>query len=715
MVPQNPETMPTLTSPGDAARSGLLGTILNNPQLRRQLGSMPADEKTIALSPGETDGFSHPSWKIGDSNSAELETFELDLDPSMLAAPLSDSGFVPERKISDLGSQAGDDIDYRMVGRLGAGGTGVVFQAHQRAVDREVAVKMLRSELAQKASSRERFLTEARVIGGMDHPNVIALHEVYRDAQGGLFYSMKRIDGTSWDQQIGEMKLSQNVDTLLRVADAIRYAHSRGLVHRDIKPENVMLGRFGEVLLADWGLAISHQEAEDAGDIHQSIGGTPAYMAPELASGMAASITFQTDVYLLGAILFQILTGHPPHHGRTLLECIHAAAHNVIRETEIEGELMDVALRAMQTQPKDRFADVDGFIDAIKDQRTHDESDRLVRRAAARVAGSSGGGHYEDYRIADALLAEAIDVWPGNSRAIQTRLKLQMDHAKLAADRGDLDLAYSIYEAAGVTDSDEAAIVQLERIRRDASRQQVSRYSALFTHSPEAGLLVQMSSGKIVESNLAFARLFGYTEDQVVGKPIAELNLWACPRRRLELVSILENDGFVDDFDARFISTEGVLIDVLIAARVVQVQGEDMLVSTIRDISIRKRAENELKQSRARLRDLQRMAGLATWTYDVATGKSTWSSEAYALAGRPKSAGAPVLQEYFEMLHPDDRPSLERALDAAIESGAAYELTVRQRVASGEYQRLLVRGQPIFDDEGKTIEIYGIVLQKPID
>ena len=159
-----------------------------------------------------------------------------------------------------------------------------MYQAHQRAVDREVAVKVLRDELASDAKSRQRFLTEARLIGGLDHPNVIALHEVCLDDKGKLFYSMKRIDGTSWDQQIRELPLQQNISILLRVADAIRYAHSRGLIHRDIKPENIMLGRFGEVLVADWGLAVSRR-AEDAElQLDNTIGGTPAYMAPELAS-----------------------------------------------------------------------------------------------------------------------------------------------------------------------------------------------------------------------------------------------------------------------------------------------------------------------------------------------------------------------------------------------------------------------------------------------
>ncbi len=689
---------------------GLLNSVLDNPRLREQLGSMPADEKTIALQNDDGADFSHPNWNVGNSDSGESDTIELPLEARKRVNRPVDQGFVPNRRVATLGDANLDDTDYRIVGRLGSGGTGIVYQAHQRAIDREVAIKVLRDELAYSELSRARFLTEARVIGGLDHPNVIALHEVCVDDVGGLFYSMKRIDGTSWDQKIAEMSLSENISTLMHVADAIRYAHSRGLIHRDIKPENVMLGRFGEVLLADWGLAISHGSDESKHGINHSIGGTPAYMAPELAVGLPAAICYQTDVYLLGAILFQTLTGFPPHHGGSLLECIHAAANNVIRESDVEGELMDIAITAMATDPADRYESVEAFIAAVADQRQHDQSERLVKRACKRITEASSEHQYEDFRVADALLMESLDLWPENERAHRARKRLRMQFAAAATERGDLDLAMSIYEAAGEADSAAAAEVRELRARRDASHERVSRYSTLFTHSPEAGLLIQMSTGCVVEANQMFGMLFGYEEEQVVGRPVAELNLWACPERRNELVEQLSQNGAIENFEARFLHTEGRPIDVLISGRVVEVQGEQMVVSTIRDISLRKRAEQELKRSRQRLRDLQQLAGLATWSYDVATEEVTWSDEAFQLVGRRVEDGVPSHDEYVEMIHPEDRESLNQALDATLESGAAYELFVRQRGAGGRYRRVLMRGQPILDEEGKTVEVYGVLI-----
>jgi PAS domain S-box-containing protein len=714
----------------EVSHRGLLGAVLSDPSLRERFSNLPVDEATIALSTdpvasatigdgapgtgGQGPGGQRPGGQSPGNQSpnddSKLETLELNAAGDASPEASWDSGFVPCRRVATLGDGAHDNVDYRLVGRLGSGGTGIVYQAHQRAIDREVAIKVLRDELVTSQNSRDRFLTEARVIGGLDHPNVIALHEVFVDPTGRLFYSMKRIDGASWDQLIEQKTTRENVEILLDVADAIRYAHSRGLIHRDIKPENVMLGRFGEVLLADWGLAISHGSDEWGEGVNHSIGGTPAYMAPELAVGDHGSISFATDVYLLGAILFQMLTGYPPHDGETLLACIRAAAGNEIRPTSVEGELMDIAMKAMSTDPKDRFSSVDELITAVSDQRQHEQSVRLVRRACERMSTATSDNHYEDYRVADALLMEALSIWPESVHAQCAREKLQSKFAESATARGDLDLAISLYEAAGKADCEAARQVRIERDRRDTHHQRASRYSALFTQSPEAGLLIQVSTGIVVEANEMFGELFGYSDDEVVGRPMPELNLWACPARRAAMVDELKRTGTIDNFEAKFLHTDGHAIDVLISGRIVEMHGEAMVVSSIRDISLRKNAENDLKRNRQRLRDLQSLAGLATWSYDVRTEQVSWSEEAFLLADRHPEQGVPSREEYFQLIHPNDREKLKQSIEHAMESGAAYEVHVRQKGVRGRYREVLVRGQPIFDDQGNTVEIYGVVM-----
>ncbi|MEO9594661.1 serine/threonine-protein kinase, partial [Rhodopirellula bahusiensis] len=399
--------------PSDLLMSSLIETIEVDAALAKRLSEMPADSQTLTLSldaiasGGSPAGvLQHPSWAMAPHTSTPFLAPNSDGTESGLAQTIEVSessglvedkaaasgeqmdgqskqpqtlakceGFLPPRRVAMLSSDPTKadcsslkDVEYRLVGTLGSGGTGIVYQAHQRAIDREVAIKVLRRELASDASSRGRFLAEARVIGALDHPNVIALHDLCIDDEGQLFYSMKRVDGASWDQQIDMLSLEKNLNILLRVADAIRYAHSRGLVHRDLKPENVMLGRFGEVLVADWGLALSKSSLtpsanESSTDSNHAIGGTPAYMAPELAAGDLFGITYATDIYLLGAILFRVVTGFPPHHGKSLLACIRAAAHNKIEPIpehlgDTELELIQIALKAMATEPLDRFTSV---------------------------------------------------------------------------------------------------------------------------------------------------------------------------------------------------------------------------------------------------------------------------------------------------------------------------------------------------------------------
>ncbi len=682
---------------------GLLDSILSNPGLRNRLGRMQVDEKTITLTlPGATD-FAHPDWNSEPNTSHTV-------DAPVESTATIQTGFVPTRRVMSLGQTSGDEVDYRIIGELGSGGTGIVYQAHQRAVDREVAIKVLREDVAQSELSRERFLTEARVIGGLDHPNVISIHELSSDQYGRLFYSMKRIDGTSWDQRIDELTEAENIDILLRVSNAIHYAHSRGLIHRDIKPENVMLGQFGEILLADWGLAISHRSDESPSSIAMTIGGTPAYMAPELASGDVGRISYQADIYLLGAILYQILTGQTPHHGKSLLDCIQAAAENIIRSSDKRGELMDIALKAMETDPANRFQTVTDFTQAIRNQRQHDQSSRLVRRATERMQSTAENSQYEDFRVADAILREALDVWPENQRAIRLAQELQIKFADLATARGDLDLALSIYQAAGLGESDEAIKV-IKAIRlRETSQQKVSRFSTLFMESPEAGLLLQMPGGLVMEVNTAFADLFGYEASEVVGHGIGELHLWACPERRHALVKEVERLGMIENFEATFLDIDGNEIEVLLSSRLVRLDGETMVVSTIRDVSLLKHAEKELKRSQTRLRELQRLAGMASWQYDVATEKVTWSEEVFELIGRNRSDGAPTGSEFLELIHPADRGPLAETFESVVPTGASYELMVRLRTPTGSYRRLLFRGKPILNDQGELVEVYGVMI-----
>jgi len=727
----------------------LLETILADPELLQRASTSASISLTVTLEI-DSNGFQridHPQWRdrpatpystVRASASATVSNDSPPPEPRNCV----DEGFVPSRSMVTPGKRPSPDTEYRLVGKLGSGGTGIVYQAHQRAIDREVAVKVLRDELACDPIARQRFLVEARTIGSLDHPNVIALHELATGPSSELFYSMKRIDGTSWDRCVDDMTFEENLETLLRLCDAIRYAHSRELIHRDIKPENVMLGRFGEVLLADWGLALSltalnhlPQSGDAAGTASHSssfkstdsvsairtnldssfarahaIGGTPAYMAPELAAGDALRQSKRTDIYLLGGLLYRILTGHPPHYGDNLLECIRRAAANEIRPSSIRSGWVDVAMKAMATDPDDRFSDVAAFAAALAREKEHERSVDLLRRAEKLMKKVGPAATHQDYGVAEALIRESLDVWPGNRQAAETLVDLQTEHARSAAASGDYDLALELLHRAGQGDSELAARVKMKRDSRREQAIRESKFSRLFTQSPDAGLMTRWGDGEIIEANNMFQQLTGFEPSAVVGRKIIDLNLWACKERRARFVEVLSDSGHVADFETPLYHRDGRRLDVSLCASRVEMNGESYILTTMRDIGLRMQARQELDRSRQRLRDMQRLAQLGTWELNVATGKVRWSDETYKIAGLPTDHGAPDLQGYMQTVHPDDRGKLNAAIENTILYRTAYELRLRHARPDGGWNTVIARGQPMLGDEGQVTEIYGVVL-----
>jgi eukaryotic-like serine/threonine-protein kinase len=222
--------------------------------------------------------------------------------------------------------------EFELLTLLGEGGMGQVFLAKQRSLDRQVAVKTIKpsrvSDVTQLA-----MLHEAKLTGALEHPNIIPLHLLSRDPEGSPMMVMKRVEGTTWkellqDQQhrywakTPEERLQQNLEILMQVCNAIHFAHSQGIIHRDIKPANIMVGNFGEVYVLDWGLAVLLDE--EGHNTSQSIAGTLSYMAPEMLV-RGSKLSPKTDVYLLGATLYEVLTGAVFHQGATMVEVLKSA------------------------------------------------------------------------------------------------------------------------------------------------------------------------------------------------------------------------------------------------------------------------------------------------------------------------------------------------------------------------------------------------------
>ncbi|MCR9202208.1 MAG: protein kinase [Planctomycetaceae bacterium] len=330
-----------------------------------------------ALSEGDTAVLDVPE-ESGTSNSRKTQIWSQQSGDGLSSALTIRHAPVAGESLFD-NTLNSDKPDYQIIKKLAEGGMGAVYVARQTSLGRELAIKTLKplrdrdrkTYTAQGRISqvehqrREMFLSEALVTGNLVHPHIIPIHDLCQTDDGSPFYSMKRVHGTPWNERIQEMTLDENLEVLMKVCDAMAYAHHNGVVNRDLKPENVMLGEFGEVLVLDWGLAVP-ASAKDKGRFPSPAApfgaGTPAYMSPELWTGPENHIGVWSDVYLLGATLFEAITGVPPHEfpepdssaGNTGLWMTidKVVRRNSIRETEHSGELMDIACKAMETSPK---------------------------------------------------------------------------------------------------------------------------------------------------------------------------------------------------------------------------------------------------------------------------------------------------------------------------------------------------------------------------
>jgi WD40 repeat protein/serine/threonine protein kinase len=408
------------------------------------------------------------------------------------------------RQASDAGPVT--MADYDLLGVLGEGGMGVVYNARQASIDREVAVKMLKPEITASSAHRRKFLSEVAVTGELDHPNIVPIYDLGENADGALFYSMKKVTGTPWSKVIRRTPLLENLTILMKVADAVAFAHARGVVHRDLKPENVMLGEFGEVLVLDWGLAVAtdgHRPTPNVSTLF-NIAGSPAYMAPELVFGPMEAIGRHSDIYLLGAILYECISGRPPHGGKSAKDCLKNAARNHIVPTEKRGELVDIALKAMHTNSAQRYPTVQAFQQAIRDYQAHSESIVLCERAEVELAKAAESHDYRDFSRALFAFEEALQLWPGNTNARSGVSRAKLQYATGALAKSDFDLGLSLIDPEDA--SHDAVHKQLAEAKaeRDARQHRLAR--ARRTMAALAALVfLTVSVGVVVASYLAYA------------------------------------------------------------------------------------------------------------------------------------------------------------------------------------------------------------------
>jgi serine/threonine protein kinase/tetratricopeptide (TPR) repeat protein len=253
--------------------------------------------------------------------------------------------------------------DYELLEEIGRGGQGVVFRARQKSLNRTVALKVI--SLGQWASRAhlKRFRREAEAAAGLDCPGIVPIYEV-GERDGSYFFSMGFVEGGQLDEAVKREPMSGRhaTELIAKVARIVHYAHEHGILHRDIKPGNILLDTQGEPHLTDFGLArLVEAESTITGTLE--VMGTPSYMAPEQAMGNNAAISGATDVYGIGAVLYQLLTGHPPFAGGTSYETIRLLLDTEPRQPclwnpKIDRDLSTISLKCLEKDPKRRYSSV---------------------------------------------------------------------------------------------------------------------------------------------------------------------------------------------------------------------------------------------------------------------------------------------------------------------------------------------------------------------
>jgi serine/threonine-protein kinase len=392
------------------------------------------------------------------------------------------------------------------LGLLGKGGMGAVYQARDAALNRMLAMKVLAQHLAGRSAVHARFLAEAQVTAQLAHPGIPPVHAVGELENGQPYFTMKEIHGQTLAVVIARVRAgnaaaqgwteARRLDVYQKVCEAVAYAHARGVVHCDLKPANIMVGAFGEVLVVDWGVArlVEPAPAGAAAEgrvelawyartpSNTAVVGTPAYMAPEQAIGNADLLGPAADVYALGVILYELLTGERPYTGEPI-QLLMAARKGIIpqlrlpAETTVDESLTGIVRRAMRPNPNDRFAD--GTALAAEIARWREGSLRRERALAAVREAEQQLPGVDEKRARAQLLRERADyelaALPPEATSEQKRTAWQLEDDAAALERdagvGTIQVIQKAHSALALAPELREANALLAKIHHDRHRE----------------------------------------------------------------------------------------------------------------------------------------------------------------------------------------------------------------------------------------------------
>jgi serine/threonine-protein kinase len=392
---------------------------------------------------------------------------------------------------------------------LGQGGMGTVRQGVQTNLGRAVAVKTLRDETP---SGTHRLLQEARLTARLQHPNIVPVHEIIEGHSGELQIVLKQVEGELWGKVMHDPELLRtrfgvedaldwNLGVLVAICNALAYAHERGVIHRDIKPSNVMVGNFGEIYLLDWGIAAFWGERTDHELAHVEdapIAGTLQYMAPEQLEGDADALGPWTDIYLLGATLYEVLGRRPPHADAHRSDRPLPPRRRVVPPLgpDAPRELVEIALASLRPDPEDRVPTPQAFRGLIEAFRSHRGSLELVEQAErsrkrATEAWDAGKRADVERHLGEAELGfrAALEAWPDNARARSGIGDVAVQRIDAALSDGHFQVARRLLEA--LVDPPAALVQRVERATSAEEEKLADATRAAWHRNPTVGVFVR--------------------------------------------------------------------------------------------------------------------------------------------------------------------------------------------------------------------------------
>ncbi|WP_372370126.1 protein kinase [Candidatus Uabimicrobium sp. HlEnr_7] len=402
--------------------------------------------------------------------------------------------------------------------KIAEGGMGLIIKAKQSSLKRSVAVKKIKA-----SASKHRFLQESLITASLEHPHIIPIHELAVNYKQEVTLVMKKIEGLSWKEllypkneeqkQYAEQLIKDtlgkdlnqqleideylqfHLSILLKVCDAIAFAHDKNIIHNDLKPENIMVGKYGEVVVMDWGISvhIGEERLEDKRFLHKSEitspMGTPSYMPSELAEGNSALIGTRTDIYLLGAILYEIIHGHAPHQGSSVWMVLLAARNGDIKNYDSlpqeKQELKVIYTKALQKNPKQRYATVMDFKMDIQQYFKHRDSIKLTNEAKEVLCNKETANSYNKFDNAISGFKNALKLWNENNEAQNGEQDARVLYANIALQNGDLGVVEAQLENMDASQTakqlqEQVKVIKQQRIKRETRNRRL-RHSLFFT------------------------------------------------------------------------------------------------------------------------------------------------------------------------------------------------------------------------------------------